>query len=207
MAQMESVSPVVGALASCLMPRPSLPSVAKSIRRDVKTNLTTPRSWTRSFRCPAWSLSQWTPRIVRIRVDLESARITSGEHCTYGTRHWNSDTSSFGEPQVQRSHKAGSVFGLRNCCVYRASFERDTIARSPGRDCSRRARRSDSVRVDGRVSKWRRWGLHIHGLETLLNDQFGSWDEYLGAIETQDEVRVMGITGYPVTPVQPTASQ
>ena len=56
------------------------------------------------------------------RVELESARVPSAEHCTHGYRHWDSDTSSFGEPQVQRSHKAGGVFGLRNCCVNTASL-------------------------------------------------------------------------------------
>ena len=47
-----------------------------------------------------------------------------------------------------------------------------------------------------RGSEWRRWDLHVHGPGTLLNDQFGSWEEYLGAIEAQDEVRVIGITEY-----------
>ena len=49
------------------------------------------------------------------RVDLESARITSGEHCTYGARHWDSDATSLGEPQPARTHEAGDVFRLRNC--------------------------------------------------------------------------------------------
>jgi len=43
------------------------------------------------------------------RVDLESARMTSGEHCTYGTRHCISDTTSFGEPQPPRTHEARDV--------------------------------------------------------------------------------------------------
>ena len=47
-----------------------------------------------------------------------------------------------------------------------------------------------------RGSEWRRWDLHIHGPGTLFNDHFGGWDEYLTAIEAQNEVRVIGITEY-----------
>ena len=32
------------------------------------------------------------------RVDLESARITSGEHCTHGYWHRRSDTTPYGNP-------------------------------------------------------------------------------------------------------------
>lgn len=45
-------------------------------------------------------------------------------------------------------------------------------------------------------SEWRRWDLHIHTPGTALNDQFGGWEEYLTAIESQTEVRVLGITDY-----------
>ena len=45
-------------------------------------------------------------------------------------------------------------------------------------------------------STWRRWDLHIHTPGTILNDQFGDWDEFLAAIEGQDEVRVIGVTDY-----------
>lgn len=45
-------------------------------------------------------------------------------------------------------------------------------------------------------STWRRWDLHIHTPDTILNDQFGDWDEFLAAIEGQDEVRVLGVTDY-----------
>ena len=45
-------------------------------------------------------------------------------------------------------------------------------------------------------SVWRRWDLHIHTPETILNDQFGSWDEFLAEIEAQDDVRVIGVTDY-----------
>ena len=30
----------------------------------------------------------------------------------------------------------------------------------------------------------------------MLNDQFGSWDHFLAAIEAQSEVRVLGVTDY-----------
>ena len=45
-------------------------------------------------------------------------------------------------------------------------------------------------------STWRRWDLHIHTPDTILNDQFGDWDEFLAAIEGQDAVRVLGVTDY-----------
>ena len=38
-------------------------------------------------------------------------------------------------------------------------------------------------------STWRRWDLHIHTPGTILNDQFGSWDDFLAAIEAQSEER------------------
>ena len=47
-----------------------------------------------------------------------------------------------------------------------------------------------------RGSEWRRWDLHIHTPDTALNNQFGDWDEYLNTIETQNEVRVLGVTDY-----------
>jgi ABC-type lipoprotein export system ATPase subunit len=45
-------------------------------------------------------------------------------------------------------------------------------------------------------SEWRRWDLHVHTPETALNDQFGDWDEFLTAIESQTDVRVLGVTDY-----------
>jgi energy-coupling factor transporter ATP-binding protein EcfA2 len=47
-----------------------------------------------------------------------------------------------------------------------------------------------------RGSEWKRWDLHIHTPETALNDQFGSWEEYLTAIEANSEVKVVGVTDY-----------
>jgi hypothetical protein len=47
-----------------------------------------------------------------------------------------------------------------------------------------------------RGSEWRRWDLHVHTPDTAQNDQFGDWEEYLSAIETQTEVKVMGVTDY-----------
>ena len=45
-------------------------------------------------------------------------------------------------------------------------------------------------------STWRQWDLHIHTPDTILNDQFGDWDEFLTAIEEQDAVKVLGVTDY-----------
>ena len=47
-----------------------------------------------------------------------------------------------------------------------------------------------------RGSEWRRWDLHVHTPGTALNDQFGDWEQYLGAIEAQSTVRVLGVTDY-----------
>ncbi len=47
-----------------------------------------------------------------------------------------------------------------------------------------------------RGSEWRRWDLHIHTPDTALNDQFGSWDEFLSAVNGQKEVRTIGVTDY-----------
>ena len=47
-----------------------------------------------------------------------------------------------------------------------------------------------------RGSEWRRWDLHVHTPNTVLNNQFGNWNEYLSTIEAQSEVRVLGVTDY-----------
>ena len=47
-----------------------------------------------------------------------------------------------------------------------------------------------------RGSEWRRWDLHVHTPETAMNDQFGSWDEYLQEIEDHPDVKVIGVTDY-----------
>ena len=47
-----------------------------------------------------------------------------------------------------------------------------------------------------RGSEWRRWDLHIHTPDTILNNRFGGWDQYLDAIEAQNKVRVIGVTDY-----------
>lgn len=47
-----------------------------------------------------------------------------------------------------------------------------------------------------RGSLWRRWDLHVHTPDTAVNDQYGSWDEYVTAIEGQTEVSVIGVTDY-----------
>jgi len=45
-------------------------------------------------------------------------------------------------------------------------------------------------------STWSRWDLHIHTPGTAQNNQFREWEEFLCAIENQNDVRVLGITDY-----------
>ena len=47
-----------------------------------------------------------------------------------------------------------------------------------------------------RGSEWRRWDLHVHTPETILNNNYGTWDEYLEAIEAHQDVKVIGVTDY-----------
>jgi hypothetical protein len=47
-----------------------------------------------------------------------------------------------------------------------------------------------------RGSEWRRWDLHIHTPDTVLNNQFGSWNDYLNVIEASQDVKVLGVTDY-----------
>src|SRR5258708_37657276 len=49
-----------------------------------------------------------------------------------------------------------------------------------------------------RGSEWRRWDLHVHTPDTILNNQFGNWDEYLNEIKSRPEVKVVGATDYMV---------
>jgi ABC-type lipoprotein export system ATPase subunit len=50
--------------------------------------------------------------------------------------------------------------------------------------------------MTGRGSEWRRWDLHVHTPETVLNDQFTGWEPYLKAIESHPHVKVVGVTDY-----------
>lgn len=50
--------------------------------------------------------------------------------------------------------------------------------------------------MNSRGSEWRRWDLHVHTPETVLNDQFGTWEEYLEAIEAHPDVKCLGVTDY-----------
>ena len=47
-------------------------------------------------------------------------------------------------------------------------------------------------------SEWRRWDLHVHTPDSVLETQFkGDWDGYISAIEQSDSgVAVIGITDY-----------
>lgn len=45
-----------------------------------------------------------------------------------------------------------------------------------------------------RGSEWRRWDLHVHTPGTALEDNYGTWEEYIAAIAAQSAVRVIGVT-------------
>jgi energy-coupling factor transporter ATP-binding protein EcfA2 len=45
-------------------------------------------------------------------------------------------------------------------------------------------------------SEWGRWDIHVHTPDTILENRFGTWDEYLAVIEAQRDVRVVGVTDY-----------
>ncbi|MCH7500940.1 MAG: AAA family ATPase [Nitrospinae bacterium] len=46
-------------------------------------------------------------------------------------------------------------------------------------------------------SIWKRWDLHIHSPDSVLNNEFSSWEDYLDAIEGGDEsIVAIGITDY-----------
>jgi len=47
-----------------------------------------------------------------------------------------------------------------------------------------------------RGSEWRRWDLHVHTPDTALNDEFGSWEEYVESLSSQGEVCAVGVTDY-----------
>lgn len=47
-----------------------------------------------------------------------------------------------------------------------------------------------------RGSEWRRWDLHVHTPGTALNDQFGSWEEFLAIIRNRRDIAVIGVTDY-----------
>ncbi|RWC20893.1 TrlF family AAA-like ATPase [Mesorhizobium sp.] len=47
-----------------------------------------------------------------------------------------------------------------------------------------------------RGSVWRRWDLHVHTPGTAMEDRFGTWDEYLAAIEASRDVCALGVTDY-----------
>lgn len=46
-------------------------------------------------------------------------------------------------------------------------------------------------------SSWRKWDLHIHSPESVLNSNFGdNWDKYFEALEKLEDISVVGITDY-----------
>lgn len=51
-----------------------------------------------------------------------------------------------------------------------------------------------------RGSQWRRWEPHIHAPGTVLNNQFGDWNEYLVALESAvPQIEAIAVTDYYVT--------
>lgn len=47
-----------------------------------------------------------------------------------------------------------------------------------------------------RGSEWRRWDLHIHTPDTVLNDRYTDWGAFETALATAPDVRVVGVTDY-----------
>src|SRR5260221_6114399 len=46
-------------------------------------------------------------------------------------------------------------------------------------------------------SEWRRWDLHVHTPESVLNNEFSDWDTYITLLETRGaSVKVLGVTDY-----------
>ena len=46
-------------------------------------------------------------------------------------------------------------------------------------------------------SAWSRWDLHVHSPSSKLSNQFGTWDEYINALEMlEEDIKVIGITDY-----------
>ena len=50
-----------------------------------------------------------------------------------------------------------------------------------------------------RGSEWRKWDLHVHTPESVLNNQFGDWDSYVQELfkaAIRDSIHAIGITDY-----------
>lgn len=45
-------------------------------------------------------------------------------------------------------------------------------------------------------SIWRRWDLHVHSPASKLQNEFGTWEEYINALESLQDISVLGITDY-----------
>ncbi|MGB8478778.1 MAG: AAA family ATPase [Acidobacteriaceae bacterium] len=45
-------------------------------------------------------------------------------------------------------------------------------------------------------SSWRKWDLHVHTPETVLANEYGTWDEFLNALENETEICAIGVTDY-----------
>ena len=47
-----------------------------------------------------------------------------------------------------------------------------------------------------RGSEWRRWDLHVHTPGTAMEDQYGTWTEYVDRLRAEKAVVVVGVTDY-----------
>lgn len=45
-------------------------------------------------------------------------------------------------------------------------------------------------------SIWRKWDLHVHTPDTILEDHYTSWHDFLAALRVEKEIAVMGVTDY-----------
>lgn len=50
--------------------------------------------------------------------------------------------------------------------------------------------------LNSKGSIWRKWDLHVHSPASKLHNEFGSWEEYIDALESLDDISVLGITDY-----------
>ncbi|MBP6014317.1 MAG: hypothetical protein KBA31_18960 [Alphaproteobacteria bacterium] len=54
----------------------------------------------------------------------------------------------------------------------------------------------DEVRYP-RGSEWRRWDPHVHTPASALQNDYGTWDQYIAALESADPaVAAIGVTDY-----------
>ncbi|MBT2659304.1 hypothetical protein J7E81_29680 [Bacillus sp. ISL-18] len=51
--------------------------------------------------------------------------------------------------------------------------------------------------LNSKGSCWKKWDLHIHTPESILNSNFsGDWNRYIETLEKLEDISVIGITDY-----------